>query len=114
MVAEPDVLHISQLSAGVFVEYLGPTESGSQVTMVHTGDAEPLCDRLWQGHPGVISEPVPQHVLVTWVGLEEAVASFAAGFSCDDQGFYPGLGVLSTQDYESRRTRILGGKPPTG
>jgi hypothetical protein len=114
VVAEPGVLDISQLSAGLFVEYLGPTESGPGVTMVHAGDAEPLCDRLWHGHPGVISEPVPQHVLVTWVGLEEAVASFAVGFSCDDEGSYRGLGVLSAQDYETRRTRILDGKPPTG
>ncbi|WP_157437235.1 hypothetical protein [Actinoplanes subtropicus] len=112
--AEPDVLDISRLSAGLFVEYLGPTESGLDVTMVHAGDAEPRCDRMWHGHPGVISEPVPQHVLVTWVGLEEAVASFAVGFSCDDHGAYCGLGVLSAQDYEARRTRILDGKSPTG
>ncbi|MEU4563425.1 hypothetical protein AB0F72_34025 [Actinoplanes sp. NPDC023936] len=111
---EPNVLDVSQLSVGLFVEYLGPTESGPDVTMVHAGDAEPLCDRLWHGHPGVISEPAPQHVLVSWVGLEEAVASFAVGFSCDDQGYYRGLGVLSAQDHETRRTRILDGKPPTG
>jgi len=102
-VAEPDLL-----------EYLGSTESGPDVTMVHARDTEPLCDRMWHGHPGVISEPVPQHVPVTWVGLEEAVASFAVGFSCDDQGSYRALGVLSAQDYETRRTRILDGKPPTG
>ena len=111
---EPDVLDISQLSAGLFVEYLGPTENGPDVTMVHAEDAEPLCDRLWHGHPGVISEPMPQHVLVTWVGLEEAVASFAVGFSCDDQGSYRGLGVLSALEYETRRTRTLYGKSPTG
>ena len=112
--AEPEVLNISELSAGLFVEYLGPTESGPDVMMVHAGDAEPLCDRMWHGHPGTISEPVPQHVLVTWVGLEEAVASFAVGFSCDDQGSYRGLGVLSAQEYEKRRTRILDGRSPTG
>ncbi|WP_213013138.1 hypothetical protein [Paractinoplanes toevensis] len=112
--AEPDFLDISQLSAGLFVEYLGPTESGPDVTLVHAGDAEPRCDRLWRGHPGVISEPMPQHVLVTWVGLEDAVVSFAVGFSCDDQGSCPGLGVISAHDYETRRTRILDGKSPTG
>lgn len=76
-------------------------------------DVEPLCDRIWYDHPGVISEPVPQHVLVSRVGLEEAVASFAVGFSCDDHGSYRGLGVLSAQDSETRRTRILDGKSPT-
>ena len=82
--------------------------------MVGAGYAEPLCDRLWQGHPGVISEPVPQHVLITWVGLEEAVASFAVGFSCDDQGRYGGLGVLAAHEYETRRSRILDSRSPTG
>ncbi|MET3429770.1 hypothetical protein BJ973_008982 [Actinoplanes tereljensis] len=112
--AEPDVLGISRLAAGLFVEHLGPTESGPDVTMVGIGYAEPHCDRLWRGHPGVISEPMPQHVLVTWVGLEEAVVSFAIGFGCDDHGYYPGLGVISGREYETRRTRILDGKPPTG
>jgi hypothetical protein len=112
--AESDVLNISRLSAGLFVEYLGPTEGGPDVTMVGAGYAVPLCDRLWHGHPGVVSEPVPQHVLVTWVGLEEAVVSFAVGFSCDDEGSYGGLGVLSAQEYETRRSRVLKGKSPTG
>lgn len=112
--AESDVLDMSRLSAGLFVEFLGPTESGADVTLVAAGSAAPLCDRLWHGHPGVIAEPVPQHVLVTWVGLEEAVASFAVGFGCDDRGSYAGLGVLSAEEYETRRTRVLDGGSPTG
>ncbi|MEV4349825.1 SHOCT domain-containing protein [Actinoplanes sp. NPDC049596] len=111
--AEPDVLDLSHLSAGLFVEYLGPTEGGPDVTTVGAGDAEPLCDRLWHGHPGVVSEPAQQHVLVTWVGLEDTVASFAVGFSCDEQGSYAGLGILSAEEYERRRARILDGKSPT-
>src|SRR3954453_10792742 len=107
--AESEVLNISRLSAGLFVEYLGPTECGPDVTMVGAGYAVPLCDRLWRGHPGVVYEPVPQHVRVTWVGLEEAVVSFAVGFSCDDHGLYGGLGVLSAQEYQTRRSRILEG-----
>lgn len=112
--AEADVLDISRLAFGLFVEYLGPTESGPDVTLVGAGSAEPRCDRLWHRHPGVISEPVPQHVLVSWVGLEEAVASFAVGFGCDERGSYAGLGVLSAEEYETRRIRILDGKSPTG
>jgi hypothetical protein len=48
----------------------------------------------------------------TWVGLEDAAASFALGFSCDDLGHF-GLGVLTVDEYEKRRSRILTGRPPT-
>jgi hypothetical protein len=68
------------------VEFLGPTVSDPDLTVVGVGYPVPLCDRLWHGHPDAISEPVPQHVLITWVGREDAVASFALGFSCDDCG----------------------------
>lgn len=111
--AQPDVVDVSRLSAGLLVEYLGPAIVGDpDLTVVGVGYPAPLCDRLWHGHPGVISEPVPQHVQVTWVGLEDAVASFALGFSCNDQGEY-GLGVLSADEYERRRSRLLDGRPPT-
>ncbi|MCO8274000.1 hypothetical protein M1L60_25705 [Actinoplanes sp. TRM 88003] len=110
--AESDVLDVSRLSAGLFVEYLGLTKSGPDVTMVGAGDPPPLCDRLWRGHPGVISEPIPQHVLVTWAGLEETVSSFLIGFSCDDLGLFHGLGVISAEEYETRRARVLAGQAP--
>lgn len=112
MAADPDVLDVSRLSVGLLVEYLGPTDAEPALLVVGVGYPAPLCDRLWQGHPGVIAEPVPQHVLVTWVGLEDAVASFVLGFSSNDQGFY-GLGILSAAEYESRRQRILAGGSPT-
>jgi hypothetical protein len=112
--AAPDILNVSRLSAGLYVEFLGPTEDGPGVTMVGVGDRVPQCDRLWYGHPGVIREPVPQHVQVTWVGLEDATASTMDGFSCDDRGCYPGLGILCAEEYETRRSRILNGKSPVG
>jgi hypothetical protein len=70
-------------------------------------------DRLWRGHPGVIREPVRQHVQVNWVGLEYTTASTMEGFSCDDRGFYPGLGYISAHEYETRRSRLQNGESPT-
>jgi hypothetical protein len=108
-VSTPDVLSIGRLSKGLFVEYLGETTSDDLV--VGMGDPPPLCDRLWHGHPGVIWEPAPQHVQVTWVGLEDTVQSFGTGHSCNDFGLY-GLGVITASDYEERRRRVLAGQTP--
>ncbi|MCY1142535.1 hypothetical protein OWR29_31450 [Actinoplanes sp. Pm04-4] len=111
--AEPDVLTLQRLATGLFVEYLGETTADPDDLMVGLGYPAPLCDRLWHGHPGTIHEPAPQHVQVAWVGLEDTVASFAVGYSCDDEGRYAGLGVISAAEYELRRRRVLGGQPPT-
>jgi hypothetical protein len=110
-VSSPDVLSIDRLSKGLFVEYLGETTTDDLV--VGMGDPPPVCDRLWHGHPGVIWEPVPQHVQVTWVGLEDTVQSFGTGHSCNDHGLY-GLGVITASDYEKRRRRVLAGQKPQG
>ncbi|WP_430790581.1 hypothetical protein [Actinoplanes sp. G11-F43] len=105
----PDVLSIGRLSKGLFVEYLGETTTDD--LMVGMGDPPPICDRLWSGHPGVIWEPAPQHVQVTWVGLEDTVQSFGFGYSCNDDGLYS-LGVITASDYEERRRRVLAGHAP--
>ncbi|MEU8239057.1 hypothetical protein AB0C07_12485 [Actinoplanes missouriensis] len=105
-----DVLTIDRVANGLYVEYLGETTTDD--LMVGVGDPPPLCDRLWHGHPGVISEPAPQHVQVTWVGLEDTVQSFGIGYSCDDDGRYVGLGVITASDYGQRRRRVLAGQTP--
>ncbi len=110
--SEPDVLTLEKLSTGLFVEYLDSTTTDPDLLIVGLGHPAPLCDRLWHGRPGTIHEPAPQHVQVTWVGLEDTVASFALGFSCNDQGRY-GLGIISATDYATRRHRVLAGQSPT-
>lgn len=105
----PDVLSIGRLSKGLFVEYLGETTTDD--LMVGMGDPPPSCDRLWHRHPGVIWEPAPQHVQVTWVGLEDTVQSFGVGYSSNDYGLY-GLGIITASDYEEQRRRVLAGKAP--
>ncbi len=106
----PNILNVAQLSEGLHVEYLGETNDDDLVTGIN--DPPPLCDRQWRGHPGVIREPILQHVLVDWVGLEDTAASFAVGFSSDERGLYPGLGVISAVEYERRRALVLAGEAP--
>jgi hypothetical protein len=108
-VSSPDLLSIDRLSKGLLVEYLGETTTDD--LMVGIGYPPPVCDRLWYGHPGVIWEPTPQHVQVTWAGLEDTVQSFGMGHCCDDRGQY-GLGVITAADYEQRRRRVLAGQAP--
>ncbi|MEV4637400.1 hypothetical protein AB0J80_08620 [Actinoplanes sp. NPDC049548] len=111
--ADPDVLTLERLSTGLFVEYLSATTTDPDLLVVGLDYPAPVCDRLWQGHPGVIHDPTAQHVQVTWAGLEDTVASFGLGFSCDDQGRY-GLGIISATEYAARRLRVLAGRSPTG
>lgn len=108
-VGSPDVLTIKRLAKGLFVEYLGETTTEDMV--VGIDDPPPICDRLWHGHPGVIWEPVPQHVQVTWVGLEDTAQSFGVSHSCNDAGSY-GLGVITSAEYEKRRLCVLAGQAP--
>ena len=109
--SSPDVLSIDRLAKGLFVEYLDETTTDDLVVGVDY--PPPACDRLWHGHPGVIWAPEPQHVQVTWVGLEETVQSFGMGYSCDDRGEYA-LGIITAADYEKRRRRVLAGQAPQG
>ena len=109
--ADRDVLTLERLTPGLFVEYLDVTTTDFLV--VGLGCPAPLGDRLWHGHPGRIHDPAPQHVQVTWAGLEDTVASFAVGFSCDDRGRYAGLGIISAAEYATRRLRVLAGRSPT-
>ncbi|MEU7907479.1 hypothetical protein [Actinoplanes sp. NPDC049118] len=94
--SSPEVLTVRRLAMGLFVEYLG--ETNTDHLMVGIDDPPPVCDRQWYGHPGVIWEPAMQHVQVTWVGLEETVASFGVGYSCDSRHFYGALGVISAAE----------------
>ena len=100
---------VDRLSQGLFVEYLGETSTDDLVVGVDS--PPPVCDRLWHGHPGVIWDPTMQHVQVRWAGLEDAAVSFGVGYSCNDCGLY-GLGILTAEEYEERRRRVLAGKPP--
>lgn len=104
-----DVLTTGRLANGLYVAYLGETTTDD--LMVGLGDPPPLCDRLWHGHPGVIWDPAPQYVQVTWVGLEDTVQSFGIGYSCNYHGRYS-LGVITASDYEERCRRVLAGQPP--
>jgi hypothetical protein len=113
VVNSADFLDVNRLAVGVLVEYLGDTVTDEAEVLV--GDVSkplPLCDRLWRGHPGVVREPVFQHVLVDWVGLEAVAVSLWTGFSCNDSGVFRGLGVLAADEFERRRQRVLGGASP--
>jgi hypothetical protein len=109
-VSSHDFLTIGRLANGLYVEHLGETTTDD--LMVGVGYPPPRCDRLWHGHPGVIWDPAPQFVQVTWVGLEDTVQSFGIGYSCDDHGGYAGLGVITAADYQERRRRVLAGQAP--
>ncbi len=98
MMTERDVLTLERLSSGLYVEYLDATTADPDLLVVGLGYPAPCYDRLWHGHPGTIDDPTPQHVQVIWARLEDTVASFALGFSCDDQGRYS-LGIISATEY---------------
>lgn len=105
-----DYLDLRRLAVGVFVEYLDGTSTADSVTYMEA--PPPQSDRLWHGHPGIVREAVVQHVLVDWAGLEQVSASLWVGYSCDYHGVY-GLGVLTADEYERRRRRVLAGEPPS-
>jgi hypothetical protein len=83
--------------------------------VTYAGVAPSKYDRMWRGHPGVIRDATVQHVLVDWVGLEDVAESLWVGYSVDEESDrYPGLGVLSAQEYEVRRQRARSGQDPLG
>lgn len=99
-----------QIVVGQFVENLLPTE------LIRDDPAfkrDGLPDDLYAGHPGVITDSTPQHVLVDWVGLEDMYISFATGTSVSYMGgaLY-GMAVISEDEYAQRSARIRMGLPP--
>jgi hypothetical protein len=103
---KPIQLTVADLRVGVPVEYLGKEPDCEGVW------TEALTSRgiaLFPGHPGRILPSVPQHVQVSWVGLEEEAASHLVGFDSDTvapEGIYRGLGVLSEREF-ARREKIM-------
>jgi hypothetical protein len=73
---------------------------------------------LFHGHPGRITDPTLQHILVDWVGLEDEPASFAVGFcpTTVDGGWasptVPGLAEISEAEFKVRKQRIDSGQRP--
>lgn len=99
-----------QIVIGQFVENLLPTELiRHDSAFKHDGSP----DDLYAGHPGVITDATPQHVLVDWVGLEDMYISFATGTSV----YYIGgslhtMAVISEEEYTQRSARIRMGQSP--
>ncbi|MGW5339238.1 hypothetical protein ACWEQD_12540 [Rhodococcus pyridinivorans] len=73
---------------------------------------------LFHGHPGRITSPAMQHILVDWVGLEDEPASFAVGYCPHtiDGGWagpvVPALAEISEDEYLLRKQRIDKGERP--
>ncbi len=64
---------------------------------------------LYPGHPGRVWRTQPQHVQVSWVGLEEEPASYAGGFDADSllpSGRVDGLGHLTESEF-AQRERVM-------
>lgn len=104
------VIPSKQIVVGKFVENLLPTE------LIRDDPAfkrNGLPDDLFAGHPGVITDATPQHVLVDWVGLEDMYISFATGTSVYYLGgSLHGMAVISEDEYTRRSARIQEGLPP--
>lgn len=102
----PRYVTVADLRSELLVEYLGDEPDAIGVI------SEELTSRampLYPGHPGQIWRPDPQHVQVSWVGLEDEPASYAVGFSCDSlapDGRFPGLGHLADAEFTQRATAI--------
>ena len=77
-----------------------------------TPDGQPKV--LYSGHPGVITDPPPQHILVDWFGLEDDVWSFAFGFTAMGTDLpIVGLTAIGEDEYSARCKAIEQGNPPT-
>ncbi len=70
---------------------------------------------LFYGHPGRITDPTPQHIIVDWVGIEDTPFSWANGESVESIGG-PCLSLepLTADEYVVRKERIMRGQRPTG
>lgn len=79
-------------------------------------DEPPLPGRpsmLYHGHPGVITDPVQEHIIVDWVGIEDTPFSWANGASVAYRGGpCPSLEPLTKQEYQLRKDRISRGMHP--
>lgn len=68
---------------------------------------------LYHGHPGRITDPMQEHIIADWVGIEDTPFSWANGFSVTYRGGpCPGLAPLTEQEYELRKDRIARGLHP--
>ncbi|MCZ2404764.1 hypothetical protein IV498_16665 [Paenarthrobacter sp. Z7-10] len=69
---------------------------------------------LYHGHPGHITDPTPQHILVDWAGLEESPWSYAYGISVPILGGpCDGLTAISEAEFRRRAQRLADGLAPT-
>lgn len=99
-----------QIVVGQFVENLLPTEP---IRDNPAFKCDGLPDDLYAGHPGVITDSTPQHMLVDWVGLEDMYISFATGTSVYYMGgSLHGMAVITEGDYAHRSERIRMRLPP--
>lgn len=95
----------SQLRVGLPVAFLGSDQE------VLDWGCPVRVGVLRYGHPGRVTDVGHGlHVLVSWVGLEDADVSQVVGFCCDDDGHQlPGLAQLSEEDYRQRTAALPGG-----
>lgn len=109
-------MKVSDLRIGLPVEYLG--DADPEVVRSHSLRAIGMA--LFPNHPGRVWSTTPQHVQVTWAGLEDEPATYATGFGVPAAGcdFYPALGLLTEEEFAAReraiRASIATGKPLSG
>ncbi|WP_143546739.1 hypothetical protein [Rhodococcus sp. 06-235-1A] len=94
-------IKLSDLVAGLPVEYDGPD------TDIAIIDESSFPRVLSSGHPGLVRDPTPQHIMVDWVCLEHEPISYASGFVADgceaeEKGVVPGLRKLTIVEYQRR------------
>lgn len=71
---EDEAIATTRVRQGVLVAYRGPDTDRD---ILNPETRPPM---LFHGHPGWITSPAIQHILVDWVGLEGEPASFAVGY----------------------------------
>ena len=88
------VLGVGEVRRGLKVVWLGP-EAGDDILSPDKVEGGGV---LVHHHPGVLTSVQPlSHLQVDWLGLEDEPVSFAVGFSPDEAGTYPALGVVSDE-----------------
>lgn len=87
-----------ELVVGLPVAFLGSDEE------VLDWGGPAIVGVLRHGHPGRVTDVGHGlHVIVSWVGLEDADVSQVVGFCCDDEGRQlKGLARLSEEEYRQR------------
>jgi hypothetical protein len=95
---------LTDLRIGLRVEYLGDADSN----VVLTDRLRTIGLVLYSGHPGRVWDTTPQHVQVSWVGLEDEPATYALGFSLpsEEATSYRILGLLSEDEFGRRERGI--------